>query len=226
MERTGGGGRRKVRHCRGNARQPSRSRHDMTGLRRADVERLTVKELRACAHGRLKIPNDVGQRKERLAAHVLCHAYGELQEELEKTLLSKSGRQKPEGKRRHDEEHTILPARNPPYLADDHDPNRYLDLPSDVEVKSMYKDFYEATSNHAVKRLICGVCAREWGRKDAEVKEVELTAIPNAHCLKPEVPHVTHDLYKGMLLHPDGVHVDETSMKTIVNVCSPCGHDL
>ena len=196
----------------------------MDPLRRADLERLTVKELRACTHGRLRIPVDVGKRKESLVSHILDHAYGELQAEIEKAVFSKgAGRG---GKRRSEEEHDDVTARNPPHVVDNHDPNHYLDLPTQAEVNSLYRDFYNATSNHAVRRVVCGVCAREWGSTDADVKLVNVKDITNPNRLKPEVPHPAHDLYDGMLLHPDGVYVDDASMTTIVNICSGCRDEL
>ena len=195
-------------------------------LQRADIERLTVKELRACAHGRLNLPKTIGERKETLVAHVFAHASGDLGIEVEKALTLKFAVQERGAKRRREGEHNAVPARNPPHILDDHDPNRYLDLPSEAQVKALYKKFYDATSNNAVQRVVCGVCAREWGRKDTDVQQIELSQIPNPQRLKPEVAHGAHDLYDGMLLQPEGVYVDQTSAKTIVNVCSGCGDEL
>ena len=185
-----------------------------------------MKELKACAHGILQIPNDVVRRKERLVDHMLALMFPDLQVEIENILRLKDGNGEHGRKRRCDEEHIQLPARNPPHVKDNHDPSRYLDLPSDVEVKALYRDFYNTTSSNAVNRVVCGVCGREWGTKDAEVKVLELNNIPNGHRLKPEVPHPAHDLYDGMLLQPESVSVDPVSTKTFVNVCCKCGDEL
>ena len=109
------------------------------------------------------------------------------------------------------EDHTPLPTRNPPHLVDDHDVNHYLDLPSQSEVKELYRQFFDATSKDALEKVVCGVCARDCGRKQEQVETLHLSQIPNSHRLKPQVVHPAHDLYDGLLLAPEGVHVDPRS---------------
>ena len=198
----------------------------MDVLEHADVDKLVVNELKACSRRRLKLPSRVLARKDILVAHIVEHAPEEVRTAIWQALEKKYPHQYRAGKRRNDEEHTPVPARNPPHLGDDHDPNQYLNLPSPAEVKAVYCQFFDATSNHAVRRVVCGVCAREYGRKQGGVETIRLVDIPNVQRLKPETPHIAHELFNGALLAPEGVNVNEDSHETRVNICSSCRQEL
>ena len=49
-----------------------------------------------------------------------------------------------------------------------HNLSKYLDLPSDTEVKNCFRAFREATSNAALAMEICIVCVRELGRSEGK----------------------------------------------------------
>ena len=149
----------------------------MNPLTQDELQRLTVKELKACARCRLTIPKDVPSRKETLVMHILRNTSEDMTVEVRKVLWAKSRNQAGGSKRRGEEEHHVVPARNPPHIADDHDTNQYLDLPMQVEVKALYKEFYDATSSKAVKRTVCGICARECGKKDGVVEVVDIEQV-------------------------------------------------
>ena len=186
----------------------------MATLQRSDLQRLSVEELKDCARHRLPLPKSVVGRKETIITHILDRASEDLRAVIREAIRKKSS------KRQREEDHDTIIARNPPHLRDDHDVNQYLDLPSDTEVKELYRQFFHATSNAAVQRVVCGVCARECGRKRDKVETVDIKQIPNSHRLRPEVAHVAHELYDGLLLAPEGVSVEESSNVTLVNVCS------
>ena len=198
----------------------------MVDLGHDDVDKLAVNELKACSRKRLKLPSRVLARKDDLVAHIVEHAPDEVRLAIWQALEKKHPHQYRAGKRRNDEEHTPVPARNPPHLSDQHDANRYLDLPTAAEVKAVYRQFFEATSNDAVRRVVCAVCARECRRKQDGVETIRLLDIPNAHRLKPETPHPAHELFNGALLAPEGVSVDDESQETRVNICSSCREEL
>ncbi|GLB44644.1 putative G-quadruplex DNA unwinding [Lyophyllum shimeji] len=107
---------------------------------------------------------------------------------------------------------------------EEHDTSRFLELPTSAQVKSCYQAFYKATSAHAVRMLICGVCAREVGIKQDGISTWALCDIPNRHRLKPKKRHPAHELFEGLLLEPGGVTVTESS--TRVNLCRKCAEDL
>ena len=192
----------------------------MATLQRTDLQRLSVEELKDCARHRLPLPKSVVGQKENIITHILDRESDDLRAVIRDAIQKKAF------KRQRDEDHVANPARNPPHLDDRHDVNRYLDVPSDVEVKELYRRFFCATSNAAVERVVCGVCARECGRKQDGVEIVDIKNIPNSHRLRPEVAHVAHELYDGLLLVPEGVYVEESSNVTRVNICSTCGDEL
>ena len=198
----------------------------MSSLHSSELEKLSVAELKVCAHHHLHIPRDIAGRKATIVAHLLQHDSDELRGTIREALQARKSRQADGRKRRHDEDHSPLPARNAPYLADDHDVTRYLDLPTEAEVIDLYRKFFESTSKDAVERVVCGVCARECGRRQDKVDTIDISQIPNSHRLQPEVRHPAHQLYDGLLLAPEGVHVGPSSGSIRVNLCASCRDDL
>jgi hypothetical protein len=102
---------------------------------------------------------------------------------------------------------------------------KFLELPSDEEVKECYRQFYEATGNAALKYSTCGVCARELFEMDCKIWTIRLKDVPRSERLIPHAPHPDHDLYDGKLLQPEGVSTNEKG-ETMVNVCADCSRDL
>ena len=198
----------------------------MASLHSSELEKLSVAELKACARHHLHIPKVIAGRKATIITHLLQHDSHELRATIREAIQARQSRHADGRKRRHEEDHSPLPARNPPHLADEHDVTHYLDLPTEVEVKDLYRRFFESTSKIAVERVVCAVCARECGRKQDKVDTIHISQIPNSHRLKPEVPHPAHQLYEGLLLAPEGVHVDPSSGRIQANVCSSCRDDL
>ena len=106
----------------------------------------------------------------------------------------------------------------------EHNPDRFLEPPSDNTIKSCYRQFYDATSNSALMLSICAVCGRERGHHPDKVTTLNLNDIPSPSRLAPSVPHNQQSLFAGMLLEPHGVSV--LNGKTMANVCGECLTDL
>ena len=103
---------------------------------------------------------------------------------------------------------------------DEYDSSMFLKLPTSEEVRACYRSFYGATSNKALKMLVCSVCARELLLWEEGVQVLRLEDLPNGHRLLPHQPHPAHYLLEGMLFDPAGIQETADGMK--VNVCGPC----
>ena len=102
---------------------------------------------------------------------------------------------------------------------------KFLELPTPDDVKRCYKEFYDATSNAAMERGVCGVCAREIFKMDMALSKLKLSDIPRLQRLFLAETHPDHDLYNSMLLQPEGIITDGNGDRT-VNVCAECAADL
>ncbi|KAF8816193.1 hypothetical protein BYT27DRAFT_7248501 [Phlegmacium glaucopus] len=98
--------------------------------------------------------------------------------------------------------------------------NSFMRMPPTKVIDDARAEFIDRTSNGVVAVASCGSCAQETLR--TELMVFSLDAIPNGHNLKPAESHPRHDLYRGMLLHPKGVDVEETS----ANLCQECARAL
>ena len=97
--------------------------------------------------------------------------------------------------------------------------NRFLQLPSEQEMKESISNFLMRTGNDALATAVCALCAREVGA--AEVVTYAPNEIPFHHHLRPSRPHPDHHLTDGMLLEPAGINA--AGMATI---CNQCNHKL
>ena len=75
----------------------------------------------------------------------------------------------------------------------------FLATTSQSVLDGIVSQFIDATSNAALKTVVCGSCARE--TTIDECQEILLKDIPNKHLLMPHVPHVAHELVDGLLLY-------------------------
>lgn len=100
----------------------------------------------------------------------------------------------------------------------------FLDLPSPDEQLNAYTRFYAATSNEALKQLICAVCARMLNAIDAGIVPLNVVDIPNRNRLQPNIPHAAHHLTNGCLLEAKGCFQDGS--ETVANICRECLYDL
>lgn len=96
--------------------------------------------------------------------------------------------------------------------------SRYLaPVPDEVNAAATQR-YLDATSNHALAKAICCVCARKLHVTQLETMPVR--SIPSPHCLKPSHPHEAHYLTQNMLLHCSALNGDEG------HVCLDCVREL
>lgn len=87
-----------------------------------------------------------------------------------------------------------------------------------------YAAFFTATSDIALRRHVCVVCARECGVLEEEVVTVQLNRLPNKQRLVLSFPHPAQELVDDMLLQPQGLHGAEEGL--MVDVCCTCLYQL
>ena len=105
------------------------------------------------------------------------------------------------------------------------DTSKYLELPSEAEVRECYREFYERTGTAAIEDVVCGVCGGEVNKRNDRVKMMEIVNLPNAHRLQPKQQVDAYELVEGLLLEDAGV-VHKTDGRIVVNVCSSCEREL
>ena len=96
----------------------------------------------------------------------------------------------------------------------------FLATTSETVLNQIISTFIDATSNEALKIVICGSCARETCTEDSE--EILLEDIPNKHQLIPHIPHAAHRLVDGLLIHASAL----VSSKETMNLCNGCRNQL
>ncbi|THG93643.1 hypothetical protein EW026_g7647 [Hermanssonia centrifuga] len=194
---------------------------------------LTMVELKAAIAGCLLVPRAEKDRKNRIMVYIVANADVQLKEDLLEQCSDKASLQ-------HDIQRTrkrkrVLAARTLRreqrlrYIEtqDHRDPHRYMDLPSELELRDCFSAFIDATSNSAVKHVICAICAREVNQIDADIQCIPITDLPNAHRLIPRRSHPAHDLYdEDILLEPQGVITTDDGTTHSLNVCSDCMKSL
>jgi len=186
---------------------------------------LTVPGIRNIAKGSLTIPKHQRGRKEILINYVLEHADAHLKDLLEEAVKACTTDQPLKRKRSITEFQARKAQRAGDTEGDGHNTSRFLELPSSSAVHRCYKDFYNATSNSALKTTVCGICAREVSVMNDGLSVVDISTLPT-HRLTPSVPHPAHDKFLGgMLLEPKGVVVGPSGEEQ-VHVCGSCRTEL
>ena len=186
-------------------------------LTAVEISKLLVKDILTAVKGKLTIPRPARVKKSSLTDFVAGNLTPALEESLNE-LLTRC----PKRKR---EDEPLSTRKVPRPNADEQDePGEFLDLPSEAERKSCYREFYQATSNTALKLVVCAVCGRERDYRPDKVSSVGLKDIPSPSRLAPEKPHPEHTLFDGMLLQPEGLVQHDGDM--VANVCDECMRDL
>lgn len=109
-------------------------------------------------------------------------------------------------------------------LEEDHNVNRFLELPTEDDILECYCQFHEATLNSALELLICSVCAQKISVQKDKPTVVHLKDLPNSQHLLPTYPHPKHNLYDGLLLELQGIVVEGDMVQ--VHICCKCLCDL
>lgn len=102
--------------------------------------------------------------------------------------------------------------------------DHFMQLPTAAERNVLYQTFYQSTSNAALQRKVCVVCARGVYVCDEVVHTRLWSEVKNTHRLKPLHPHPDHYLVDGALLEPEGVVGHDPEMT--INICKTCDDSL
>jgi len=187
--------------------------------------RLTVAEIFAIVKDSLQVPAPIRQRKAVLIRYVMECADAPLRGALEEAVRTRTPDQPLKRKRTDTQFQTRKAQRATEIERDAHDVSKFLELPSKSSVHRCYEDFYNATSDAALKTLVCGICAREVSVQNDGLSTIHMQDLPT-HQLTPPVPHPAHDRFRGgMLLEPQGVVVGPSG-KDQVWVCGSCRAEL
>lgn len=206
--------------------------------------RLQLTELKARVLPYMPIPRNAHRNKTLLIQHILQNAPVRVVE----SLLD-LGQSRPAARRRINFSLTSIPPQLPSndlpassaVLSRSSLPpwGHFMDLPTGDNIKDCYRDFWESTSNLALQRHICAVCARE---NDfvfpTRFHTCTLDEIPNKHRLTPwryvllllllSQPyilhfvrsHPAHRLVQGLLLEPRGLIMSNGSCRA--DICDEC----
>ncbi|THG95067.1 hypothetical protein EW026_g6512 [Hermanssonia centrifuga] len=202
----------------------------MSTLDAAKLRLLTTTELRGLISGRLVVPRQHRQPKANLIQWIIAQADEELVavfiEACEAKLAAASEQRRQQKRKRTDTLRTQRQRRRREYIQEEqgYDVSRYLEMPSEDELLTCYREFITATSNEAVKHLVCAVCAREVSKEKDRVVTTPLDEIPHPERLIPITTHEQHDLYSGMLLEPAGVTV--IGEQQFAHLCKDCFDNL
>jgi len=193
-----------------------------------DVSRLDVQAILSATKGCLSVPSHVRRLKDTLTHFVIDNMSPELSANIGALLAARdngrTGRSSQQKRRR--QEVDPPPRKVARVTLDDEEckTNEFLELPSDDVIRNCYRQFYEATSNSALKMVVCAVCGRERDHHPDNVVAFHLQDIPSPSRLFPSSPHDQQTLFNGMLLEPHGMSTIDGC--TTVNVCGECLMDL
>ncbi|KAF5321196.1 hypothetical protein D9619_001956 [Psilocybe cf. subviscida] len=93
--------------------------------------------------------------------------------------------------------------------------SRFMEPPDQNTINERIRAFIDATSNKALKKGTCAVCARRMSARS--VTEMDIGEVPNTGHLRANTPHPAHDtFFSGLLLHPTAVDGNR------ISVCTEC----
>lgn len=190
-----------------------------------DLSILAVPTICNILKGSLSVPNHQRRRKELLISYVLEHADASLKGKLEEAVNASIADNPLKRKRTITEFQTRKAQRAAGVEEDNHDASKFLQIPSKSAIHRCYEDFYNATSNTALKATVCGVCAREVSVANDGLSTIRMQDLP-ALRLTPLIPHPEHDTFNGgMLLEPRGI-LSSPSGEERVQICGSCRTEL
>lgn len=209
----------------------------MDPLLRQDISQLSIREI--CSHLRenLAVNRSLQHDKSQLLDYIIGNAPPQLLDILREAGQSKAtAREQAKETRAVTRKRKLAETQNTRRTAahieneleaiesECRDIHKFLELPTNEEVKSCYGKFWDATSNKALQMTICGVCAREVSVHEDRPRLWRLTDLPNSSRLVPSSPHPAHDLFDGKLLEPRGVEGEGEGVR--VHVCKHCAEEL
>ena len=104
---------------------------------------------------------------------------------------------------------------------DRHESEQFMDIPDQEETRELYRKFFEATNNAAVRHYTCGVCGRYRMESEAHFTTKPISAIPNRHRLKSHQEDARPVYVEGLLLEPKGC-IFRQGEETEVRLCKDC----
>ncbi|KIO05487.1 hypothetical protein M404DRAFT_25202 [Pisolithus tinctorius Marx 270] len=184
---------------------------------RSQLMSLTMKDIVAAMQGVLPLARNERQKKELLIVRVLQDApaasiaslctlarrRSEAKEESDRGMGARKRKRAEKSSTSSKSACLEEEAVTPGVGTDQYDPTRYLELPTQDEVKQCYANFYQATSNLALATGTCAICARERSIELEGLKVIKLADLPNMQRLKPHRSHKEHFLieaYAGNVL--------------------------
>ena len=190
-----------------------------------NLSHLTVPTICNIVKDSLVIPKHQRGRKDILVRYILEHADALLKRRLEEAVKACTTDQPLKRKRTVTDFQTRKAQRTGDVPEDDNDTSRFLEPPSHSAIHRCYEDFYNATSNAALKTVVCGICAREVNVMNDRLSTADISTLPT-HRLVPLVPHPAHEKFHGgMLLEPSGVTIGPTGQEQ-VHICASCRTEL
>ncbi|THG97984.1 hypothetical protein EW026_g4134 [Hermanssonia centrifuga] len=193
---------------------------------------LTIPELKEQLRGQMEMPRAATKCKADMVEWIIVHADLDLKTHLTEVCEQKCHRieqtAQSKKRKRHETQRMQRKIRRVERIdrSAEHDIEKYLDLASEAQLDQCFLEFIEATSNSAMKHVLCAVCAREVSVQEDNVHTLRSEDIPHAHRLIPSIPHPAHDLYNGMLLEPSGVFVRTEDCEECVHLCGDCSKAL
>jgi len=161
-----------------------------------DLARLAVPEILSIVKGSLQILGPQRRRKDVLIRYVLENAGAPLKGVLEEAVRSHTPDQPLKRKRTFTRFQTWKAQRAAETEQDVHNISKFLELPSKSSVHRCYEDFYNATSDTALKTMVCGVCAREASVQNDGLLTIRMQDLPTNR-LTPVIPHPAHNKFLG-----------------------------
>ena len=158
------------------------------------VSRLTKVEILDVVKPFCSIPRSVGRRKKEMIEYILRVAPIEVLQILERlsSLPRLYGRKRSLDFLDEQEDESFDHCRKKRRIdvqEEDVFSSKFLNLPSEDEVKDCYRAFFEATSNNGLQMFICAVCARESDIVNGETMEsckcISLLDIRHRERLRP-----------------------------------------
>lgn len=196
---------------------------------------LTVNELRGLCQGVLPLNRATVSRKDKIIAAISSHTSNDIRvAAIEMATKKRNLNQSADSahqiirKRKRQEEYnnrrvTQRLEEEISIFEEEGNIESFMEIPAHQELKQIYRNFYNATSQSAVQICVCGVCGREMMLSDGVIESL-LAEIPNGHRLVPKFQHPQHDLFEKMLLEPAGVYT--MGNKTFVKICRSCWKEL
>lgn len=201
----------------------------MDELTREDLASLTISQLCGLARGLIPISRAAIKSKEILVGYLFEAACAEFCDRVRAHIRGR-GDVDPVSKKRKREERNVLRRKVARKLDVDveevRDTSKFLQLPTNAQVKACYEQFYQATSNSAVEMVVCAVCAQEVNVRDDRVVARKLRHLPHSERLIPTRAHEAHDLYAGRLLQAEGCIGENLGGDTMLRICRSCLAEL